>query len=259
MAAIDSAERDDVTTVLSLGVLAYTLETMFHEGMGHGGLCFAQGHHITLLTPLWMRCDVTTPLMVFAGPAANLIAAVASFMMLRIGWRMGSRLRLFVWLCLAFNGLVVVGYPIVGGITGFGDWPYLFRSNQPAWVWRVSLAVIGLSCYLIALNVIVSSYVNSIGDGCARFVRRLVLATTGAGTVAMAAQVYGQSGTPLGLFLPAACTLGVGGSLYLLRDMVVTAANTETVVRRSLPIIASGAVVAAIYVLLIGPGIVPSL
>ena len=252
---LNGAARDDAVTVLAIGVLAYCLETMLHEGVGHGGLCLAQGHHITLLTPLWMRCDVVTPIMVFAGPAANLIAALTSFAMLRVGWLRGSRLRLFVWLCLAFNGLVGTGYPIVGGATGFGDWPYLFRSIQPAWVWRISLAVIGLCCYLLVLKATMSSYVMSLGGGRATFVRRLALASTGAGTVALAAQVYGQGGGLLGLVLPAACTFGVGGSLFLLRDNVAIAGDPLSTATRSAPIVVLGCIVAAIYILLIGRGV----
>src|SRR5665213_3716974 len=124
MAKQSNVARDDSATIFALGILAYCLETMLHEGVGHGGLCLAQGHHITLLTPLWMRCDAVTPLMVFAGPMANLFSAMVSFVLLSANCIAGNRLRLFVWLSLAFNGLVVTGYPIVGGMTGFGDWPY---------------------------------------------------------------------------------------------------------------------------------------
>ena len=77
--------RDDLPTLLALGVLAYTLETMIHELAGHGGVCLIQGHKLLLVTPLWMRCDVVSPLMVAAGPVANMVAALVSWIALRTG------------------------------------------------------------------------------------------------------------------------------------------------------------------------------
>ena len=254
-AKFSTAADDDAATMLSLGVLAYTLETMIHEGLGHGGLCLAQGHHITLLTPLWMRCDMVMPLMVFAGPMANLVAAILSFAFLRANWAIGDRLRMFGGLSLIFNGLVVTGYPIVGGMTGFGDWPYLFLSIQPAWVWRAGLVVAGLCGYLLALKVGTNSYVASIGGTRRTFVRRVVLSATGAGIVALAAQAYGQGTALIGLVLPAACTFGTGASILLLRDRISGSGDGKNVIARSWVTIALGVFVAAIYIMLIGPGI----
>ena len=50
-------ERDNVATLLSLGVIAYVGETLMHEGIGHGGACMLVGGRIAVLAPLWMRCS----------------------------------------------------------------------------------------------------------------------------------------------------------------------------------------------------------
>jgi hypothetical protein len=250
-----SGRRDDVATLLALGVLAYTLETLIHEGVGHGGVCLAQGHRVTVLTPLWMRCDAIGAPMVAAGPLANMVAAMLSWMALRTGLAAAARLPVFLWLCFVFNGLVAAGYLAVGGATAFGDWAYLFGAVQPAWLWRIGALAAAALGYWILLGAAVRRYAAIAGGDHGAFTRRALVPALGAATVAIAAQIFGQGFALAGLILPVACTLVVGASLWGVRDQLPTiAAPREFSVAFSLPCILLALATAVAYILILGPG-----
>jgi hypothetical protein len=255
----ETGRKDDIATLLALGVLAYALETMIHEALGHGGVCVAQGHVLQVVTPLWMHCDVVTAPMVAAGPVANMIAALVSWIVLRSGLAAVLNLRLFVWLSLVFNGLVAAGYMVVGGAMGFGDWAYLFGGISPAWLWRGGLILVGALAYWLLLFATTRAYARFAGADRGAFVRRALVPSIGAAVIAVAAQAYGQGGLWGGLVLPLACTLLVGLSLLGMRDVLPRSAPASAYgVAFSLPAIVLALAVAAAYVLVIGPGLPPS-
>ena len=247
--------RDDLSTLLALGVLAYTLETMIHELAGHGGVCLVQGHKLLLVTPLWMRCDVVSPLMVAAGPIANMVAALLSWILLRSGVAVTLKAPLFVWLCFTFNGLVAAGYLGVGGATAFGDWGYLFAS-APAWLWRGGAVLVAAAAYWTLLRWSVSAYARFGGGDHGDLVRRAVVPALGAAVVAVAAQAYGQGSALAGFILPLACTAVVGASLAAMRDYLPGAAGGSAFrVSRNWGAIALAIAAAAGYILFVGKGL----
>jgi hypothetical protein len=256
-ATTTSPHRDDIATLMAIGVVAYVCETLLHEAVGHGGMCLASGYRVTAIAPLWMHCSTTTPLVNLMGPAANLIGAAIYGLILRLAPPRGDRVRLFVWLSLAFNGLVAAGYMGVGGLTWFGDWPAVLAGvTAPAWLVRVGLVVAAVILYLAFLRL--SGWAlrhrvvrGPLTDG---RLRRLAMAPAlGAAIAALGAEVYGQGGGPLGLALAAGCTLVVGFSLTSLPTVKAEAA-TAFQVRFSLVWVVLALAAGAGFVLAVGPG-----
>jgi hypothetical protein len=247
--------RDDIATLMALGVVAYVCETLLHEAVGHGGMCLASGYRVTAIAPLWMHCSTTTPLVNLMGPAANLAGAVVYALILRLAPPQGDRIRLFLWLSLAFNGLVAAGYMGVGGVTGFGDWPAVLAGRAPAWLERGGLVVVAVVLYLAFLRLAGVELTRRVIGGALtdQRLRRLVLfPALGAAIVALGAEVYGQGAKPLGLALAAGCTLVVGFSLIGLPTVKAEAA-TAFGVRRSVIWIVMAVAVAAFFILVVGP------
>ncbi len=251
-----SPQRDDIATLMAIGVVAYVCETLLHEAAGHGGMCLASGYRVTAIAPLWMHCSTTTPLVNLMGPAANLVGAAVYGLILRFAPPRGDRVRLFVWLSLAFNGLVAAGYMGVGGLTGFGDWPAVLAGLAPPWLARGGLVVVAVGFYLGFLRLAGGLLKDRVVGGALtdRRLRRLVLfPALGAAIAALGAEVYGQGARPLGLALAAGCTLVVGFSLTSLPTVKGEAA-TAFGVRFSWVWMVVAVVVGTGFVLAVGPG-----
>jgi hypothetical protein len=255
-----AAQADDTPTLIAAGILSYVVETMLHEALGHGGVCLAQGHRFTLLAPLWMRCSDVTPLMVAAGPAANVLAALICFGALRLFRPAHPVMALLLWLSFAFNALVACGYLAVGAATGFGDWPALFAHVDPAFLWRMPAVLIAVFGYYLCLGVAAWLFRRQAGHGPraqARLWRRAVWSASGAAFVACAAEIAGGRAQPMPLALALGCTLAVGFSLTSLSDAVFRVGPADAdlgPVARSPVLIALALAVALVFVILIGPG-----
>jgi hypothetical protein len=256
-----AATDDDIPTLIALGVVAYACETMLHEAVGHGGICLATGGTIKLIEPLRMQCSVVTLAMIFAGPAANLISAFAFWVSLRLPGAKSDALRHFLWLSFGFNALVAAGYLVVGGATGFGDWPQILGFVRPAWVWHTGAVLVGATLYYFFLRVAAVEYVRLAGAAAVtsrRIFRMAVVPAIGAAFVAVAAEVAGERTQPLELLLALACTLGVGLSLTSI-DLIVAKAEPGSkpaaCVGFSVGWVIAGLVASLLYVFVIGPGI----
>ena len=214
------AQRDNLPTILAIGVVAYVSETLGHELLGHGGMCLLQGGRITALAPLWMRCSISTLPMVIAGPAFNLLAGGLCAAVLSPR-RRSDTLGYALWLTCAFNLLVACGYLIVGGVTTFGDWGVVFARARPQWAWRLALGVLGLAAYLAALRALAFLYLRLAGasgfDSDA-LRRRALWPGVSAALVACAAEIAGGHPTLGSLGLALGCTLFVGWTLSRIGD-----------------------------------------
>ena len=251
------APRDNIATTVALGVLAYICETVGHEVVGHGSVCLLTGGRITAVAPLWMHCSVETPVMVLAGPLFNLIFGGACALAVR-AWPRAGALSLFLWLSCAFNLLVACGYLAVGGVTGFGDWPYALAGVQPAWAWRAAAAVLGLAGYVAALRLLGRLYLAIAGASglqSGRLAGRTLLPAAGAAVVACVAELAGGRIDLGGLALSLGCTLFVGWTLTRIEGLRLgrePPAAASLLVSFQPAWIAAAAVASLLFIFLIG-------
>ena len=246
--------RDNLPTILAIGVIAYVGETLLHELVGHGGVCLALGGHVTKLAPLWMNCSVASPWLVAAGPTMNLLAAALVLALIWSQQPRGPAHRMLLWLGFAFNALVAAGYMVVGGAAGFGDWSVLFDPIHPALIWRLPALLIGLVGYAGGLAWAAKAYIRLNGAGLskARVWSRTIAPAAGAAFVASAAEIVGGRTQASPLVLALSCTLFVGLTLSRLG---ADGAPDEDRVPFNAALVSIGVLVGAAFIWVIGPGV----
>jgi hypothetical protein len=199
--------------------------------------------------------------MVAAGPAMNFVCGAVAWLALQPRQASTGTARYFLWLTLAFNWLVAAGYLLVGAATGFGDWSVMLQRIQPSWHWRLPVGVGALLLYYGFRRVAGRELtrLTGIAKPNAATLGRLVLVPTGAAAVvALAAQAYGQGSDPLGLALAGGSTIFLGLTLLGIEgrngDGPRTIDESRLHIKRSPAWLAVALLVAAAFVLLIGPG-----
>lgn len=93
-------ERDDLPTLIAIGLLAYASADIAHHALGHGGMCLALGGRILSLSSIYVDCTVRGAAIDLAGPFANLIVGVLALAAAVPAQRTA---RLFLALAAAFN------------------------------------------------------------------------------------------------------------------------------------------------------------
>jgi hypothetical protein len=64
----------DALTVGSVGILAYMLGNVLHEGVGHGGACLLVGAQPLVLSSVHFECSVDSRLVMAGGTVMNLLS-----------------------------------------------------------------------------------------------------------------------------------------------------------------------------------------
>src|SRR5262245_24051029 len=148
-------DRIDLTTLIAISALAYTLANVVHEGLGHGGAALLLGARPTMFNAIFFNYDEETVsetgrrLISAAGSIANVVVALP---LLASAPRMRStRWRYFFWLFAAVNLLTASGYFIYSGITGIGDWSRVVDGIEPAGLFRAGLIVTGAVLYFVVV------------------------------------------------------------------------------------------------------------
>ena len=137
--------RDDAPTVAALAALAFIVADVAHEVIGHGAAFLALGGRSFIMTTtrwidLGAHADAAGRMYVgvehgelygrifsLAGPLGGLLFAALAGLALHGLPHAGVRLRLFLWLTLAFNLFWEIGYLIESGGLGIGDWAEAVR------------------------------------------------------------------------------------------------------------------------------------
>lgn len=252
-----AAGAADPVTLAALGILAYVAETLLHEAVGHGVMCMAAGGRIEALAPLYLSCSAASAPMVAAGPAMNVLAGLASLIALRATAAGATAGAYFLWLSLIFNWLVACGYVLVGAATGFGDWAVLFSGVRPDWMWRVPAGIGALLLYVSVLRLASREFaaLTGLSDPDLAAKARLILVPTGAAAaVALAAEA--RQGAAMGLALAFGCTFFVGLTLLGVGtgSSERQARNGALRIRFNGAIVIAALAVAAVFILVVGPG-----
>jgi hypothetical protein len=154
----------DALTLSAIGVVAYVLATMLHEGAGHGGACLISGGTPLVVSTVHMECSVGTRLVSAGGTIANFAAAALFFVIARVA-RRSQRIHFFCWLSMTVNLLMATGYFLFSGVGGFGDWAVFIEGLGPEWLLRLALVVVGALSYLVAVRFSLLELRPLIGSG----------------------------------------------------------------------------------------------
>jgi len=263
-----STRRIDLPTLVAVAIVAYALSNVAHEGLAHGGACVAAGGEPRMLNAVFFDCgrdgvsDAGSRWIAAAGSLVNLVLAALSVVLLRRARR--PHAVYFLWLFATINAVQATGYWLFSGVAGIGDWAVVVGGWQPAWAWRTLLAICGGAGYWAVVVASLRRLAPLVGPGDDRValaVRLTVVPYVVGGLLYVGAGLLNPEGVVLVLISGAAASLGGTSALawmaQLLNDPRRARPATEPpfALHRSFPWIGAGALVAALFVGLLGPGL----
>jgi hypothetical protein len=255
------AAYDDALTICAISVIASIVSTMLHEGLGHALLALHTGATSGVLSSVAWSSVFDSRLVAAGGTLVNLAAALVLWLCLRAAQNGSPSLRFFLLITMAFNLFTGTGYFFYSGVTNFGDWEQVIRGQHPHWLWRTGLILVGIAAYWGAMVLVGRCFVRFIGVSVSDVVRfrRLTLLPY---FTALLLEGFAGLLNPFGLrfvFESAlAATAGANCGLIWLRYYVprstVPGPHSE-VIRRNYAWIAIATVLAAAFIVILGPGV----
>lgn len=256
----------DGLTVAAIGLFAYMLGNLLHEGAGHGGACLLVGAKPMVLSSVHFECNVESRLVAAGGTLMNLIAGVLLFVLGRQIGRGHPRWKYFFWIAMTINLYSATGYFLFSGIGGIGDWASFIQGLGSQWMWRIGLTIFGTITYALAAFLSMRELRALIGsDETQRFRRAMRLSAIPyfcGGILMCVAGALNPVGMMLILISAAASTFGgTSGLLWAtnwLRNgkLIPYGPAAEPLpIRRSWPVIALAGATAIAFIAVLGPGI----
>ena len=251
---VDAPQGDDVATVAAAGVLAATLAALFHETVGHGIGCVAVGGYVTLLTSIWFRCHGATPLTDAAGAIAGMIIGALALMIPphRVH---NTAIRLALLMFGAISLFWVAAQLITHPVFDRDDWHFIALRMHWPWIWRPTLAIIGVVSYAAIVRWIVI-LLHSAAAPSTRAIRLAYVAA--AASAAFAGLMW--SPQPARSALEGLLTLGVAPLGLLLAARLTSAKHRPSgigTIARSWSFILVSLVIFACFALVQGRGLGP--
>lgn len=255
--------RPDLLTVVAVATVAYALDNLLHEGLGHGGAALLVGGRPQVLSSLHYQgtsTDLSVGAVKTIAAAGSVVNALAGAFASWRERRAHGVARLFWWMFATVSLLQATGYFIFSGLTDFGDWAVVIDGWSPHALFRWGMAAVGTGLYLAVVTRAMRGLVPFLGEQRARDGFRITIPAYVTG-----AALYGLSGmlNPLGTFLlvvsgAAASLGGTSGFVWgpsMLGDPSFASSAPREDVPRSVPWIVAGAVAAAVFIGVFGPGI----
>lgn len=252
---------DDALTICAISVLAAIVSNVLHEGVGHGLAALLTGTKSGLLTTVAWSSAFDSRLVAAGGTLVNLAAALAFWLALGSDKNASMPTRYFLLISCAFNLFSGTGYFFFSGVTDFGDWAAVISGLHPHWLWRVLLVALGAAWYYASVLTVGVGLVRYVGvpRGQHKRLRKLTILPYFSAIVLLS--IAGLL-NPLGIQLlwQSALPATAGGQSGLLWLQYYIPRQTEPKqtpeqLARSYSWIGVAAVLGAIYVVVLGPGI----
>jgi hypothetical protein len=193
-----------------------------------------------------------------SGTIANIAVGSASLWLFAIRRKFTAE-SYFLWLFAAVN-LMNVGYLAYSGLLTSGDWYDVIAGFPMQPLWRVALIVAGMGGYAAVMRQLSATMASHIRrsslDG--RDVRRVIIVSYVSGSVLI---LLGSALNPIKqMILASGLPVGFGSTVGLLPVSASLAQDTGddttgTAIGFSASWMLCGAVVAAVFVLIFGPGV----
>lgn len=265
------APAADWLTVIAIAVVTHAVAVVVvHEGLGHGGACLLVGCRPQLLTTMQFQGDegsvssAGVRLIAAGGTLANLVAASIAIVLLRRRRERASAGTFFLWLFATLNLLQATGYLMYSGVSNIGDWADVVHGFTPSWLWRGALTLLGGAAYWLATRWAVGQLGQRLRTtGAARVAeanRYTLTVYAVGGLLALAGGLFEPGGAFIVLISAVAGSLGGASALLwgpqLLRDVRLgEPAGPALHIARDWRWIIGGAVVAVLFVLVLGHGV----
>jgi hypothetical protein len=255
------SDKDDRLTVIAISALACMLQTVLHEGLGHGVTAWLSGARSVTMSTVALQCDIDTRWISANGTLVNLLFAAIFWLLLLRPQHYRPATRYFLVLAMAGNLFTGTGYFFFSGVTNFGDWAAVIRGLQPHWIWQLGLVVLGVSSYYASM-LVVRAKLKPFRRKDAGSRRLRGLCWTPYFTDGILAGLGGLL-NPAGLFYVVASalpsTLGANAGLLSLPSMMRKPSGSEEShvgpVSRSAAWIATGGVASLLFIFVLGRGL----
>ena len=257
-----NARPPDTLTVIAITIVAGAISNVLHEAVGHGGACLISGLHPIALSTVHFECSFDSRLVDAGGTIVNLIAGAIFLFAAKAAHT--PRLRLFFWLLTTFNLLSAGGYFLFSGVGNIGDWAAFIQGLHPAWAWRLALVALGIVTYplfaFISLRILQPLLSPDQSTRLGRARRYLFIPYLTNGTLHTIAGLF----NPVGMILVAISAMassfgGCSAMLWMgsiLRCSLIAPPNEESApVERNSAWIASAAIVAVVFIVVLGRGL----
>ena len=270
LASVVPPPRHDLLTVAAMGLVAYALANPLHEGLGHGGACLLVGGKPLVLSSLHFDGDTkglprgANRLIAAGGTLVNLLVGGIALAALSRSRTLPAQVRYFFWLLAFVNLFQGTGYFLFSGVAGIGDWASVIAGWPTPWLWRLVMAVTGGLAYFVIMLVAMRRLAPFVGDPKPGRHRRAVVLSIVPYLTGSALFIISGLFNPVGLMLvlvsAVAASLGgtcgflFGPQFFLDPDFAPTS-EEPIPIARSWGWIATAAIVAVVFVSVLGPGI----
>ena len=255
----------DSLTVIAIAIVAYAVANVCHEVIGHCGMAVVVGTKCKLISSTYIPLATEVPtwkynIIVAAGVTANLIAALVCLVLLRRQANLQPPVRYFLWLTMCVNLFLPSTYIAVAPIIKFGDAYILIHKLPGQFFWRSAVALTGAVILLFSFMLCrteLSKLIGTGGPAARRIAWKLVApAYVAGGIVTVASALFSQLEAKWAQLQAAGGTFGLTVWLLLLPFVIPEPRVKHSfVVARSVRWIVVGAVVALIFVGVLGRGI----
>ena len=146
-----SPRRLNLATILSAALIAFSLEPVAHEVLGHSVIAWLTGAKVILISSTAMQTQGGSRLVPASGPLANLLFGLLAYALVRQIPRF-SAARLFLWFFAFANLLLGTGYILYSGLINFGDSAVVIAGLKPVWLYRTALIAFGAWGYRFSIR-----------------------------------------------------------------------------------------------------------
>jgi len=250
--------KNDKATMIAVSVLAYILQDVLHEGLGHGVTAWLSGAHRITMSTVALQSDIETRWISANGTLVNLLAAVILWLILLRPQRYRPVTLYFLVLCVAGNLFTGTGYFFFSGIANFGDWAAVIAGLHPHWMWRVCLVALGVSSYYASMLLVAAKLRTfQARDPRLRTLRSVCwIPYFTEGIVAGVAGLLNPAGFFYVIASALPSTLGANAGLLSLPSMMWQPNPIEPlVIRRNPAWIVTAAIGSLVFILVLGRGI----
>jgi hypothetical protein len=270
LAGVVPSPRHDLLTVAAVGLVAYALANLLHEGLGHGGACLLVGGKPLVLSSLHFDGDTkglprgANRLIAAGGTLVNLLVGGIALAALSRSRTLPAQVRYFFWLLAFVNLFLGTGYFLFSGVAGIGDWASVIAGWPMPWLWRLVMAVTGGLAYFVITLVAMRRLAPFVGDPKPGRYRRAAALSIVPYLTGSALFIISGLFNPVGLMLvlvsAVAASLGgtcgfLWGPQFFLDPDFPPTGEEPIPIARSWGWIATAAIVAVVFVFVLGPGI----